>query len=316
MKSLKDRFSKYDNEEVYFTIDNIEYKFLGDEYISAMTDHLNKNEYYDKKNYRDIIGEFLFDINQTFLENGEERLSNVSCGKTFEKIFDEIAIKGRDQKNKKEKNKCIDIIRDLEKFFNKQFLVDPENNLHTTNKYINSLMMPLIDSMLESKFYSYLPHSTNVVGFEVYRNQLKNIDDNIKTLFENVENINEEEKKAFDIWQEILKPIKNIIEDGDFPGIRQGLWIEINPKLAYFDCVYDIAGVNYGTYEKLCEKNSAKFYFSVTKEDVKNRERFFIDNGVKGKDDDEKFECEKKLFFKEFKKTYIEILDKKLNLKA
>ena len=66
----------------------------------------------------------------------------------------------------------------------------------------------------------------------------------------------------------------------------------------------------------MCEKNPAKFCFSVTKEDVKNRERFFIDNGVKGKNDDEKFEFEKKLFFKEFKKTYIEILDKKLNLKA
>ena len=313
MKSLKDRFSKYNNEEVYFTIDNIKYKFLCDEYISTMTEYLNKKEYYGKKNYRDIIGEFLFDINQTFSGN---RSSNFYSGRTFEKIFDEIAIKGRDPKNKKEKKKCIDIIKDMEKFFNKQFLADPENNLHTINKYINSLMMPLIDSMLESKFYSYLPHSTNVVGFEVYKNQLKNIEDNIEALFTNIKNINEEEKKTFDIWQEILKPIKNIIKNGDFPGIRQGLWIEINPKLAYFDCVYDIAGVNYGTYEKLCEKNSAKFCFSVTKEDVKNRERFFIDNGVKGKNDDEKFECEKKLFFKEFKKTYIEILDKKLNLKA
>ena len=313
MKSLKDRFSKYNNEEVYFTIDNIKYKFLCDEYISTMTEYLNKKEYYGKKNYRDIIGEFLFDINQTF---SEKRSSNFYSGRTFEKIFDEIAIKGRDPKSEKEKKKCINMIRDLEKFFNKQFLADPENNLHTTNKYINSLMMPLIDSMFESKFYSYLPHSTNVVGFEVYKNQLKDIEDNIEALFTNIKNINEEEKKAFDIWQEILKPIKNIIKNGDFPGIRQGLWIEINPKLAYFDCVYDIAGVNYGTYEKLCEKNSAKFYFSVTKEDVKNREKFFIDNGVKGKDDDEKFECEKKLFFTEFKKTYIEILDKKLNLKA
>lgn len=55
MKSLKDRFSKYNNEEVYFTIDNIKYKFLRDEYISTMTEYLNKKEYYGKKNYRDII---------------------------------------------------------------------------------------------------------------------------------------------------------------------------------------------------------------------------------------------------------------------
>lgn len=150
MHSLENKFSKYSNKEVYFTIDNIKYKFLRGEYISAMTEYLNKKDYYGKKNYRDIIGEFLFDINQTF---SKKRSSNFYSGRTFEKIFDEIAIKGRDPKSEKEKKKCIDIIKDMEKVFNKQLLADPENNLHITNKYINSLMMPLIDTMLESKFY-------------------------------------------------------------------------------------------------------------------------------------------------------------------
>lgn len=152
------------------------------------------------------------------------------------------------------------------------------------------------------------------------------IEKNIEILFK------DEDKNAYALWQEIMEPFRRIIGDGDsddsypggdFPGITSSLWLEANPAIGYFDCVYDIAETDYELYEQIINGNYKNINFNFTigssrdevEKQVAQRRDFFRTKGV---DEDAKnnFEKEMQLFYIEFEKTYLNILEQRLKIKS
>lgn len=75
--------------------------------------------------------------------------------------------------------------------------------------------------MVKSDLFYYIPYTTSALGYQCYWNQLKMIESSIELLFA-------EEGEWFNLWQEILEPLRKIIGDGedkdnypggDYPGI-------------------------------------------------------------------------------------------------
>ena len=153
---------------------------------------------------------------------------------------------------------------------------------------------------------------------------MRMIENNIEILFK------DEKTETYEVWQEILKPLRNIIGDGedidaypggDYSGVTSKIWLEANPVLAYFDCVYDIAGKDYQLYKKINAGQYGKLHFnfkigeeeSEVKENVDNRNRYFRDQGIKVGFENI-IEKEKQVFFSELKKAYINIVKKYMNI--
>ena len=142
----------------------------------------------------------------------------------------------------------------------------------------------------------------------------------------------DEYKNVYALWQEIMKPFRRIIGDGDsdnsypggdFPGITSSLWLEANPAIGYFDCVYDIAETDFELYEQIINGKYKNIHFNfeigTNKEDVEKRVEqrrdFFRTKGV---DDETKndFEKEMQLFYIEFEKAYLNIVKQRLKIKS
>lgn len=75
------------------------------------------------------------------------------------------------------------MIEDLGCFFGTEFLNNPEESLCKKNAYIHSLVLSLIDIMVKSDLFYYLPHTTKALGYQCYWNQMKMIENNIEILF-------------------------------------------------------------------------------------------------------------------------------------
>ena len=150
----------------------------------------------------------------------------------------------KEDKSKEDRyrKKCLSLIKDMELFFNTQFLSDPQESLSKKNQYIDSLLRPLIGIMVNSNFFYYIPHTTEALGYKCYWNQVNMIEKNIEILFKDEDK--DEYKNVYELWQEIMEPFRRIIGDGDsddsylggdFPGITSNLWLEANPAIGYFD---------------------------------------------------------------------------------
>ena len=96
---------------------------------------------------------------------------------------------------------------------------------------------------------------------------MKMIENNIDILFRDEKNEN------YELWQEIIEPLRKIVGDvegedsypgGDFPGITSKIWLDANPALAYFDCVYDIAEKDYQLYESINAGRYGEVHFDFT----------------------------------------------------
>lgn len=153
---------------------------------------------------------------------------------------------------------------------------------------------------------------------------MRMIENNIEILFKN------EKTETYEVWQEILKPLRNINGDGedigaypggDYPGVTSKIWLEENPVLAYFDCVYDIAGKDYQLYEKINAGQYGKLHFnfkigedkSEVTENVDKRNSYFRNQGIRvGFEND--FEKGTQVFFIELRKAYINIVKKYMNI--
>lgn len=317
--------SKYgqNTSSIKLTEDGITYEVLLENIIAYMNRHFDEEPYKSKTRFEDKITAFLNELIDKF---GEERYAR-GCGsaKTFNRYF--IALTKEDKsKDDRYRKKCLCLIKDMELFFNTQFLSDPQEGLSKKNQYIDSLLRPLIDIMVNSNFFYYIPHTTEALGYKCYWNQVNMIEKNIALLF------SDEDKNVYALWQEIMEPFRRIIGDGDsddsypggdFPGITSSLWLEANPAIGYFDCVYDIAETDYELYEQIVSGKYKNIHFNfeigTNKEDVEKRVEqrrdFFRTKGV---DDETKndFEKEMQLFYIEFEKAYLNIVKQRLKIKS
>ena len=178
------------------------------------------------------------------------------------------------------------------------------------NRYIALLVFQLIDMMNDSDLYNFIQGTTNYQRL-CYKNHLQMILNNIKNIYSDKPDVE-------DKWMEVIKPLCNII-NGDYPGIEMGIWIEVNPNLRFFDCVYDIAK-NCELYIKIKQSNKA-FKFDLgnnieaVHNELKKQMAYFKEKQETNNKSESTLKKEKTLFFKEFKKTYVEIVYKNFSIK-
>lgn len=319
--SVEDRYGKYTVSTIKLSIDGIDYEVLLDKYISYMTKYMNRDDYQKITTHRERMNKFLNDLIAKFREEDKERKApGCASGREFERCFDDV-IKAKVLKktiSTVDEKKCIHMIEDLGCFFGTEFLNNPEESLSKKNAYIHSLVLSLIDIMVKSDLFYYIPHTTKALGYQCYWNQMKMIENNIELLFR------DEKVEIYKLWQEILEPLRKIIGDGeendsypggDFPGITSKIWLDANPTLAYFDCVYDIAEKDYQLYESINAGRYGKVQFNFkigedefkVRENIKKRASYFRSQRIRdGFEDD--FEKEKQVFFMEFRKAYVKIV--------
>ena len=297
------KFAKYNVSKVYLSYEGIKYEFSPEKYKELLMNYL-KNKPYASMPKRELFTNFLADLNEKL--EGKRRFSKeIGEGRTFERNFVDIAIKGRKPKSAAAEERCVNIIRDMELFFETKLLSNPDDVMKKKNEYIHALILPFIDLMAKTDLYYYIPHTIKATGHNCYRNQFKMIEDNIQILFDG-----EESDETFKLWQEIIEPLRSII-GGNYPGIKSGIWLDANSNLAYFDCVYEIAEKDYQLYKEIIKKTKfSKIHFNITIGDnktevvgnLKERKAYFDEHRIKD------YETEQQAFFAEFKKAYLDIV--------
>lgn len=264
-----------------------EYLFLEENFLRWCEDFVNEDKVDKFESFYQLIGEL------------------VGCStQTFRRIL--YTLGGPKMDRKVPEETCIEVLEGLEKIFKKRFLQEYCNQPFEAiaNKYIHTLVEQLLKMILTADYFNYLEYS-KYGNFECYKNHLRMIEENISTLFgdENVE---------FKIWHEILSPIKEIIYNGSFPGIKKGIWVDTNANLKYFDCVYEIARLDKDIY--LAWNLERKFSFSIGEteweinESLKNQEKYFEKKLPEYSGD------EKKLFANELLSTYREIVKEQFEI--
>ena len=326
-KTVEKRYGEYTASIIKLSEDGIVYEVLLDKIISFMEKLFRGEKYSHKTTYEAQMKIFFEALCAKFRTEGKEddRLAKgCNSHRSFTRYFDKAITKKNGPISIEDEKKCIHIIKDMEFFFDTKFLSNPEESLHKKNEYIHSLILPLIDIMVKSDLFYYIPHTTKALGYQCYWNQMRMIENNIDILFR------DEKTESYELWKEILEPLRKIIGDGedddsypggDFPGITSKVWLDVNPVLAYFDCVYDIAEKDYQLYEGINagQYGEVHFNFKIGKdefevgENIKKRASFFESKEIRNKSEDD-FEKEKQVFFEEFKKAYKKIVKQYMNI--
>lgn len=323
-KTVEEKYGGYTEPTIRLSEDGVVYEVLLDKYIKLMEKFFEEKAD-NKTTYDAKMTIFLEELETKFRTEGKERLAK-GCGssKTFGRYFDKTITKKKGPVSIEDEKKCIHIIKDMEVFFDAKLLITPEESLYKKNEYIHSLILPLIDIMVESDLFYYISPTTKTLGYQCYQNQMRMIENNIDILFR------DEKKESYELWKEIIEPLRKIIGDGeeddsysggDFPGITSKIWFDANPVLAYFDCVYDIAEKNYQLYESINAGKYGKVHFdfkigkdeSEVRKNLEKRAKFFKEKKIRNKSKDD-FEKEKQVFFEEFKKAYKNIVKQYMNI--
>lgn len=325
-KTVEEKYGEYTASIIKLSEDGIVYEVLLDKYISFMEKLFEGEKYRYKTTYNAKMQSFLEELDDSFpTEEGKERLAK-GCGtaKSFTRYFDKVITKKNKPVSIEDEKKCIHIIKDMEIFFDTKLLSKPEESLYKKNEYIHSLILPLIDIMVKSDLFYYIPHTTKALGYQCYQNQMRMIENNIEILFR------DEKTESYELWKEILEPLRKIIGDGedddsypggDFPGITSKVWLDANSVLAYFDCVYDIAEKDCQLYECINAGQHGEVHFNLkigkdeseVRENIEKRADFFKSKKIRNKSEDD-FEKEKQVFFEEFKKAYKKIVKQYMNI--
>ncbi len=201
---------------------------------------------------------------------------------------------------------CIEVLEGLEKSFKKNFLQEYCNQPFKViaNKYIHTLVEQLLNMIVTTDYFNYF-ECTTYGNFECYQNHLRMIEENISTLFD-------DESEEFSIWHEILNPLKEIVNNGTFPGIKEGIWMNTNENLKYFDCVYEIARLDKDIYLEWNSKRKFSFSIGETEneinENLKKQEKYFENNLP------EYFDDENELFANELLSTYRKIVKEQFEI--
>lgn len=201
---------------------------------------------------------------------------------------------------------CIEVLVCLENIFKKSFLQEYCNQPFKViaNKYIHTLVEQLLKMVVTTDYFNYFEYTT-YGNFECYKNHLRMIEENISTLFGN-------ESEEVSIWHEILNPLKEIVNNGTFPGIKEGIWMNTNENLKYFDCVYEIARLDKDIYLEWNSKRKFSFSIGETEneinENLKKQDKYFENNLP------EYFDDENELFANELLSTYRKIVKEQFNI--
>ena len=138
--------------------------------------------------------------------------------------------------------------------------------------YIYGLMNNLLYELESSSYYSYKP-GTLEDGFEHYDMRLQNIRNEIDRRFWN-------KMELRDKLYRLVEEEEMLIKSYSQPGAPER-WMLANPKLRYFDCVFDVMEENPQLYERIKEGAMASggqvisFNFYPTQQECEERRIYF-----------------------------------------
>ena len=261
-------------------------------YAIDIDDLLDNQDYWDKKN----------SYTKKELEE-EEQKEKERYHKELYRYHNRI-IKGMEGESNKvaSDKKCYHFLRKIETRYKKQILIPIRDDVpyYHENMYIFTLIVQLIGIMNTSELYNYVPNSSNYQR-DCFCNHMKFIEDNIALIF-----IEDDECPVK--WGEILRPFKQMIYEGSYPGIHENdIWFRYCNDLRFFDCSYEIAK-NYKSYSRI--KNRLAFDLGNTQADVMkevNLCKAFFDKNQKP---------EKELFCEVMLNTLNEIARKEFRLEV
>lgn len=141
--------------------------------------------------------------------------------------------------------------------------------------YIYGLMNTLLYELEVSSFYSYKP-GTEEKGFDYYDMRLQTIRQEIDSRFWQRKNIR-------DNLYRLVEEEEDIIKSCSHPYAPKR-WIEANPKLKFYDCVFDFIEESPELYElikrgkiKTGQGLTISFNFYPTGEECQERREYFAD---------------------------------------
>lgn len=139
--------------------------------------------------------------------------------------------------------------------------------------YIYGMMNSLLYELEASSYYSYKPGTTED-GFAYYDMRLQTIRNEIDSRFWNKK---ESREKLYKLAEEEEVLIKSFSQ-----GCAPERWIEANPKLRYFDCVFDFMVENAELYEAIKNGDLStgwgqilSFNFYPTQQEYEERKEYF-----------------------------------------
>ncbi|MCR5836984.1 MAG: hypothetical protein K6G88_10805 [Lachnospiraceae bacterium] len=206
---------------------------------------------------------------------------------------------------------CILFLEKVNEKAGIKLLVRKNDQDFNADKYISMLVGQLISSMESSKGYYYIGSKDE--EFKCFQNNYEMIENNIGILYKT-------NADKYSKWMGIIKPLKNIIINGDIPGIEndnstseEQVWIKIKPELRFFDPVYDIASDDCALYLAYKDKSIFKFKIGEDEKEVNGeiakRNKYFQAK-LKELNAGDKMTTElfQKIFYEEFKDTYKKIM--------
>lgn len=201
-------------------------------------------------------------------------------------------------------------------------LIEPQNILQTMElldnivgksdlKYIYSLMNKIIYELESSSYYSYKP-GTEEDGSKYYDERLQRIREEIDSRFWNKKDIR---KKLYRIVEEEEELIKSY----SVPGAPER-WIKCNPKIKFFDCVFNFIEDNPELYEKIKSGKLltedgliVKFNFCPTKEECIARKEYFENIEEKNKSGNLNYSIDR-LYQNELANTLVNVFKNDFNV--
>lgn len=139
--------------------------------------------------------------------------------------------------------------------------------------HIYGMMNKLLYELESSSYYSYRP-GTEEDGFVYYDMKLQNIRTEIDARFWN-------KKSIKDKLYRLVEEEEILIKSYSQPGAPER-WIVANPKLRFFDCVFDFIEENPELYEVIRSGNLStndglviSFNFYPTKQECEERKKYF-----------------------------------------
>ena len=153
--------------------------------------------------------------------------------------------------------------------------------------YIYGLMNKILYELETSTYYSYKP-GTDEDGFEYYDMRLQSIRNEIDSRFWSK---NEVRAKLYGLVEEIEELVKSYSQ----PGAPER-WMKANPKLRYFDCVFDFMEQNPNIYQLVKKGNfstgwgqTVSFNFYPTEQECIDRRKYFAELAIKNDKNNSKY---------------------------
>lgn len=287
----------------------LEYDFDREKYCEILKEFAETGEnIYTRGDFLSDLGQSVFDEDDT-LEKDVDKVREKNI-KRIRRLHNRLLegqeyVKGS-QTVASDKS-CYYFLRKVEAYAKKTLLreISDEMQLYNENKYIYSLVLHLIMLIRDSDLFNYIQYSTTPQS-KCYQNYLKMVEKNVEEIFGG----NPIEYKK---WIEIIEPLQRIINEGSYPGLRPGIWIDKCEELKYFDASYEIAS-DYILYEKVKDKlifDLGNNRWEVLAElDKKNK--FFEENNITPND----LESEKVVFSNIVLKTYRAIVNEYFGLEV